>query len=249
MSKTIAITNQKGGVGKTTVSVNLAAGLSKAGKKTLLVDVDAQGNASASVGLMIESGGKTVKDLLTSGGSPRDFITTVDSLEIIPANNALKDMEETLVKNKSFDVLKKALAPIVNDYDYIVIDCPPSINAFTKNALTMAEHIIIPVDVGYFSILGLKQLLEEIELEKKILNPALSILGVLACKFDRRTSLSQQVFDTLRESFPDKLFKTTIRLSIDIVRSQIQHKSVLDYNPKSLVAQDFQQLIEEILNG
>ncbi|MBF0567402.1 MAG: ParA family protein [Nitrospirae bacterium] len=248
-AKVIAITNQKGGVGKTTTAVNLAAGLNKMGMRTLLVDIDSQGNASASLGLIIEHDIKTIKDLLLNQQNPRDFIARVGTTEIIPSNNSLKDIEDALIIDKKFDTLKNSIAPLANDYEYIIIDCPPSVNVFTKNALKASNEIIIPVDVGYFSLLGLKQLLEEIERFKRELNPRLEILGVLACRYDRRTSLSAQIFETLRQGFPDKLFNTYIRLSIDIVRAQIAQKNIFDYNNRGTAAQDYKSLTEEIING
>ncbi|MCG6551544.1 MAG: ParA family protein [Candidatus Magnetominusculus sp. LBB02] len=248
-AKIIAITNQKGGVGKTTTAVNLTAGLIKNGYKTLLIDLDSQGNASASLGLIIEDATRTVKDLLLHQKGPRDFIAKADTIELIPSNNSLKDIEDTLLSDKKFDTLKHSIAPLANDYDYIIIDCPPSINVFTKNALRAANEIIVPVDVGYFSLLGIKQLLEEIEHFKKELNPRLTIRGVLACKYDRRTSLSAQIYEALRQSFPDKLFKTHIRLSIDIVRAQIAQKDIYSYNRRAAAAEDYNALTEEIING
>lgn len=249
MAKSIAITNQKGGVGKTTVAVNLASGLGKAGKKTLLVDLDSQGNASASCGFILDEAGKTLKDLLKSGGDVRDFIVTSGELDILPANNSLKDIEGELLANTSFDRLKTLLEPVLPLYDYIVIDCPPSINVFTKNGLKAARHLIIPVDVGYFSLLGMKQLLEEIHYVQEAINPDLAIMGVLASKYDRRTTLSAQILETLKNSFPEHIFTTIIKANIDIVRSQIAHKNVFDYNPRGQAAQDFRSLVEEVLNG
>ncbi|WP_420265593.1 ParA family protein [Candidatus Magnetominusculus dajiuhuensis] len=248
-ARIIAITNQKGGVGKTTTAVNLAAGLNKMGMRTLLVDIDSQGNASASLGLIIEHDIKTIKDLLLNPQNPRDFIARVGTTEIIPSNNSLKDIEDTLIIDKKFDTLKDSIAPLANDYEYIIIDCPPSVNVFTNNALKASNEIIIPVDVGYFSLLGLKQLLEEIERFRRELNPRLEILGVLACRYDRRTSLSAQIFETLRQGFPDKLFNTYIRLSIDIVRAQIAQKNIFDYNNRGTAARDYNSLTEEIING
>ncbi|MBF0554381.1 MAG: ParA family protein [Nitrospirae bacterium] len=248
-AKIIAITNQKGGVGKTTTAVNLAAGLNKKGMRTLLIDIDSQGNASASLGLIIEHDIRTVKDLLCNPQNPRDFIAIAGAAEIIPSNNSLKDIEDALLKGKNFDTLNNSIAPLANEYEYIIIDCPPSVNVFTKNALKASNEIIIPVDVGYFSLLGLKQLLEEIERFKREINPRLEILGVLACRYDRRTSLSSQIYETLKQSFPDKLFNTYIRLSIDIVRAQIAQKSIFDYNNRGTGAEDYNSLTEEIING
>lgn len=249
MAKKIAFTNQKGGVGKTTAALGLASGLAIKGKRVLLVDLDAQGNASAVTGLIIENDMKTVKDLLLNGGHAADFIVKTEMVDIIPSNNSLKDIEGQLLKEGRFDALKKSLRSTRDSYDYILFDCPPSINVFTKNALAAADEVIIPVDMGFFSILGLKQLLEEINSIRKELNRLLILRGVLVCKFDRRTALSDQVFEILQGSFPDKLFNTLIRVNIDLVKSQIAQKSIFDYNPRSTGAEDFISLAEEIIHG
>lgn len=248
MGKTIAITNQKGGVGKTTTAVNLCAGLKINGKNVLLVDLDAQGNASAATGLIIEDGTKTVKELLTENGKTDDYILQTDTFDIIPANNSLKDIEDFLFHQGDFYILLKKLKDAKNTYDYVILDCPPSINVFTKRGLTASDEIIIPVDVGYFSILGLKQLLEDINHIKKELNPSLKLLGVLACKVDKRTTLSAQVITILKENFPNQIFKTYIRINIDIVRSQIAQENIFQYNAASSGAKDFLSLTEEIIH-
>ncbi|MDD5475597.1 MAG: ParA family protein [Syntrophales bacterium] len=249
MAKKIAFTNQKGGVGKTTAVHGLAAGLKIKGQRVLVVDLDAQGNASAVAGLIIENDRKTVKELLVDGGHAEDFIVHTDLVDIIPSNNSLKDIEAAMIEGKRFDALRKSLRSLKDSYDYILLDCPPSINVFTKNALMAADEVIIPVDMGFFSILGLKQLLEEIKRSRKELNRSLILRGVLICKFDRRTALSDQIFGILRESFPDKLFKTLIRINIDLVKAQIAQKSIFDYNPRSNGAEDFMSLTEEIIHG
>ncbi len=249
MARKIAITNQKGGVGKTTTALGLAAAFQLKGKKVLLVDLDTQGNASAALGLIIEQENPTLKELLSQKSDPSKYIVSTDFLDIIPSNNSLKDIEQDLLQSDSFDLLKKCLAPVENNYDFILLDCPPSFNVFTINGLVAADEYIIPVDVGYFAILGLKQLLEEIDHIKKRLNPTLSLMGVLASKFDKRTTLSDQVLDTLRNNFQDSFFKTAIRVNIDLVRAQIAHESIFKFNPKSTGAQDFLRLSEEIING
>jgi chromosome partitioning protein len=249
MARKIAIANQKGGVGKTTTALCLAAAFHLMGKKTLLVDLDAQGNASAAVGLIIEHESPTLKELLTGKALPRDLIVSTDFTDIIPSNNSLKDIENHLNEQNSFRQLKEGLAPIEKNYDFIVFDCPPSFNAFTKNALAAADEYIVPVDVGYFAILGLKQLLEEVEQIKRELNPGLKLTGVLASKFDKRTTLSAQVLDTLKSNFPDAFFKTAVRVNIDLVRSQIANQSIFKFSPGSSGAEDFRNLAKEIVNG
>jgi chromosome partitioning protein len=249
MAKIIAFTNQKGGVGKTTAAVCVAAGLKVRGFNSLLIDMDSQGNASAASGLIIEDGRPTVKNLLTDGGHPKDYITSTAALDIIPSNNALKDIEDELIKGKRFDLLRDVLKPIKKAYDYIIIDCPPSINVFTKNALAAADEIVIPVDLGYFSLLGLKQLLEEIDHIKEHLNPRIKIKGILACKYDRRTSLSEQVLEILRHNFPGRVFNTVIKVNVEIVRSQIAQKNIFEYSPKGIAAQNFLCLVEELTSG
>jgi len=249
MGKAIAITNQKGGVGKTTTALGLAAGLKAEGKKVLLVDMDAQGNASAAAGLIIENELKTVKDLLAERAAPEQFIVRTEMIDIIPSNNSLKDLERDLIDNDDFEILKNVLKPLRAKYDFILIDCPPSINSFTKNALAAADEVIIPVDVSFFAILGLKQLLEEIEFIKRDLNPRLRLRGVLACKYDRRNNLSEQVLQTLKANFPDKFFQTVIRVNIDIVKAQIAQVDIFKYNARSYGAEDYLALTQEVING
>lgn len=249
MGKAIAITNQKGGVGKTTTALGLAAGLKAEGKKVLLVDMDAQGNASAAAGLIIENELKTVKDLLAERAAPEQFIVRTEMIDIIPSNNSLKDLERDLIDNDDFEILKNVLKPLRAKYDFILIDCPPSINSFTKNALAAADEVIIPVDVSFFAILGLKQLLEEIEFIKRDLNPRLRLRGVLACKYDRRNNLSEQVLQTLKANFPDKFFQTVIRVNIDIVKAQIAQVDIFKYNARSYGAEDYLALTREVING
>jgi chromosome partitioning protein len=249
MARKIAITNQKGGVGKTTAALGLAAGLRKKDKKSLLIDLDPQGNASVASGLIIEAEGKTIKDLLAEQGNASDYIIAGNDIDIIPSNNALKDIEiKLLEKRRGYDTLKETLRPIEYLYDYIILDCPPSINVFTKNALSSSDEFIIPVDVGYFSMVGLKQILEDIDHMKEEINPNLILLGVLISKFDKRTSLSHQVLEILKSSFPGQIFETVIRMNIDIVRSQIAQKNIFSYNARSMGAQDFLSLTEEIIN-
>ncbi len=249
MARKIAIANQKGGVGKTTTALCLAAAFHLMDKRTLLVDLDAQGNASAAVGLIIEQESPTLKELLTGKAPPQNLIVSTDFTDIIPSNNSLKDIEKHLLEQNRFHELKDGLAPVEKNYDFIIFDCPPSFNSFTKNALAAADEYIVPVDVGYFAILGLKQLLEEVEQIKRELNPGLKLTGVLASKFDKRTTLSAQVLDTLKSNFPDAFFKTVVRVNIDLVRSQIANQSIFKFSPGSSGAEDFRNLAKEIVNG
>jgi len=250
MARKIAFTNQKGGVGKTTAALGLAGGLTRRGKRVLLVDLDAQGNASASLGLIVEAGGRTLKELLVEGGDASGYVVSTGEADVLPSNNALKDIEPFLHGDgDGVRRLKRLLAPLERSYDFVLYDCPPSINVFTKSALAAADEVIVPVEVGFFAILGLKQLLEEIEGIRKEHNRALRLRGVLLSKFDRRTALSDQMLDVLREDLGQRLLGTTIRINVDLVKAQIAQRSIYDYSPRSAGTEDFWALTEEILNG
>ena len=253
VARIITIANNKGGTGKTTTAVNLASGLAfLKGYRVLLVDFDPQGNASISLNVDIENLDWSVKDLLT--GKMLDFQYLLwnkgDPLKILPANNNLKSIENELFTAVNGRVrLKSRLMPILDDFDYIIIDTPPTTGIFTQAPLIASSEVIIPVDVGYFSLQGIRQLLEEIEQIREHYNPDLQIAGILLTKFDSRTVLSRQVEAALRRSFEELAFKTMIRVNVDIIRAQIDRKSIFAFDRTSSGAQDYEQLIAELLAG
>jgi chromosome partitioning protein len=252
-TRVIAVANNKGGTGKTTTAVNLSSGLAfMKGYRVLLIDVDAQGNASMSLGVDIEGLRYSVKDLLT--GKMTDFRYLVwdkgNQLQVLPSNTSLKDIEAELLGSVDGRLrLKSRIAPILDEFDYVLIDTPPTTGVFTQAALVACDEVLIPVDVGYFSLQGIRQLLEEIEKIREHFNPKLRISGILLTKFDSRTSLSKQVEQTLRKSFNQQAYKTVIRVNVDLVRAQIDRKSIFAYDPTSAGAEDYQELIDEILGN
>jgi chromosome partitioning protein len=255
VARVITIANNKGGTGKTTTAVNLSAGLAFLPKKNyrvLLVDFDPQGNASLSLGVEIEKLDYSVKDLLT--GKMTDFNYLLwdkgERLRILPANSTLKDVEHELFTNIDGRVrLKARLQPILDDFDYVIIDTPPTTGIFTQGPLIASNEVIIPVDVGYFSLQGIRQLLEDIEKIRAHYNPGLRITGILLTKFDSRTILSKQVERTLRKSFGEKAFKSVIRVNVDIIRSQIQRKSIFAFDPTCSGARDYGNLMDELVGN
>src|SRR5215510_8730761 len=222
-TRVIAVANNKGGTGKTTTAVNMSSGLAfMKGCRVLLIDVDPQGNASMSLGVDIEGLRYSVKDLLT--GKMTDFQYLVwdkgQRLQVLPANSSLKDIEPELLGSVDGRVrLKSRISPILDEFDFVLIDTPPTTGVFTQAALVASDEVLIPVDVGYFSLQGIRQLLEHF-------NPNLRISGILLTKFDSRTSLSKQVEQTLRKSFNEQAYKTIIRVNVDLVRAQIDRKSI-----------------------
>jgi chromosome partitioning protein len=252
-TRVIAVANNKGGTGKTTTAVNLSSGLAfQKGYRVLLIDLDPQGNASMSLGVDIESLRYSIKDLLT--GKMTDFRYLAwdkgKQLQVLPANSSLKDIEAELLGSVDGRLrLKSRIGSVLDEFDFVLIDTPPTTGVFTQAALVASDEILIPVDVGYFSLQGIRQLLEEIEKIREHFNPDLRISGILLTKFDSRTSLSKQVDQTLRKSFKDKAFKTVIRVNVDLVRAQIDRKSIFAYDPTSAGAEDYQHLIDELLGN
>jgi chromosome partitioning protein len=252
-TRVITIANNKGGTGKTTTAVNVSAGLAFLKKKrVLLVDFDPQGNASMALGVDIENLRYSVKDLLTGTMTDLHYLCwdKGDNLKILPANAILKDVEPDLLRSVDGRLrLKNYLQPIVEQFDFIIIDTPPTLGVFTQAPLVASTEILIPVDVGYFSLQGIRQLLEEIASVREVFNPALQVKRILLTKFDSRTTLSGQVREILRESFGDDAFKTVINVNVDIVRAQIERKSIFSYDLTSTGAQDYQNVVEELLGN
>jgi len=249
----IVVANFKGGTAKTTTAVNLSAGLAFIkGARVLLVDFDPQGNASMALGVDIEALKYSIKDLIT--GHMTDFSYLLwdkgSQLQILPANPNLIDIEPELLGSVDGRLrLKARLAPIVDQYDYVIIDTPPTRGIFLQGPLIAGNEVLVPVDVGFFSLQGIRQLLEEIEKVKTHFNHDLAIMGILLTKFDSRTTLSKQVDTILRKSFKEKVFNTTIRVNVDLVRAQLQRQSIFAYDPASTGAKDYESLIEEVVGN
>lgn len=252
MGRTIAIANQKGGVGKTTTSVNLSACLAKLGKKVLLIDTDPQGNATSGVGINKGDVEHCIYNILIDDIAAKDVIlqTEVENLDIIPATISLAGAEIELVSTISREVrMKHALQPLASQYDYIIIDCPPSLGLLTLNALTASDAIIIPVQCEYYALEGLSQLLSTIQLVQKHLNKELMIDGVLLTMFDARTNLGIQVIEQVKKYFQDRVYQTIIPRNVRLSEAPSHGEPIIVYDARSRGAEVYTELAKEVLHN
>ena len=252
MGRTIAIANQKGGVGKTTTSVNLSACLAYLGKKTLLIDIDPQGNASSGVGINKKEIEGCIYDVIIDDEPMTAYIheTKVDNLSIVPATMSLAGAEIELVSAISREVrLKRALDEIKNDYDFIIIDCPPSLGLLTINALTASDGVLIPVQCEYYALEGLSQLLSTVRLVQKHLNKDLVIEGVLLTMLDARTNLGLQVIEEVKKYFRDKVYKTIIPRNVRLSEAPSHGKPIILYDAKSRGSETYLELAREVIKN
>ena len=250
MSRIVSLTNQKGGVGKTTTSVNLAVSFAVSEVKTLLIDLDPQSNATTGLEALIENRQGTVYDLIIGKDKISNVIssTRLDCLDIISSTNNLVGAEVELVNLMARErQLEKALKTVHKKYDYILIDCPPSLGLLTLNALTCSNSIIIPIQCEYYALEGLGQLLNTFRLVQKNLNPKLEIEGVLLTMYDSRLNLSSQVADEVRGFFKEKIFDTVIHRNVRLSEAPSFGKPALLYDANSTGAQNYLSLVEEIL--
>ncbi len=250
MGQIIAIANQKGGVGKTTTSVNLAASLAIAEKKTLLVDMDPQGNASTGLGVDKAELEYTIYNALLDEVPTSEIVrsTILDFLDIFPANTDLTGAEVELVSLISRETkLKNALNQVRDQYDYIVIDCPPSLGLLTVNALTASDSVLVPLQCEFYAMEGLSQLLRTVSIIQKNLNPSLKIHGVLLTMFDSRNNLSHLVSEEIRNHFSDKVFETVIPRNVRLSESPSHGLPVALYDISSRGAKAYLDLAKEII--
>jgi len=251
MGKAIAIFNQKGGVGKTTTNINLAACLALRGKKVLVLDIDPQGNTTSGLGITKKGLKNSSYDLLVEEGiNPFStiFSTGVQNLDIIPASVDLCGAEVELVQLEGREKrLKKALEKIRPSYDYIFIDCPPSLGLLTINALTAVDSVLIPIQCEFYALEGVSQLMSTIELVKKSFNPALTIQGVILSMFDGRTNLSIQVVEEVKRYFGSKLYSTVIPRNVRLAEAPSYGLPITSYDPKSKGAVAYMDFAEEFL--
>ena len=250
MARTVAIANQKGGVGKTTTAVNLAAGLALCGKKVLLIDLDPQGNASSGVG--INAPKPQVYDVLAGSVTAAQALkpTALSHLHVLPSGPDLAGAEIELVSVESREtLLRDALAPLLPQYDFVLIDCPPSLGLLTVNGLNAAEEVLVPIQCEYYALEGLGQLLRNVDLVKRNLNPTLEVTTIVCVMYDARTKLSDQVVKEVREHFGDKVCRTVVPRTVRLSEAPSFGQPIITFDSTSRGASAYRSVAKEVSNG
>ena len=252
MGRIIAIANQKGGVGKTTTSINLSACLAEKGKKVLVIDTDPQGNTTSGFGIDKNELENTIYELILGECSIGDCIVkdVINNVSVLPSNVNLAAAEIELigVEKKEY-ILKNEVDYVKEEYDFIIIDCPPSLNMLTINSMTTADSVLVPIQCEYYALEGLSQLIHTINLVKERLNPDLDMEGVVFTMYDSRTNLSMQVVDNVKQNLKQKVYNTLIPRNIRLAEAPSYGMPISKYDPKSAGAEAYKQLAEEVINN
>ncbi len=250
MGKIISIANQKGGVGKTTTTINLSACLAEAGKRVLVIDMDPQGNTTSGLGIEKDEAENTVYEVILRTVDIKDAIieNIFDNLDIIPSNVNLAGAEIDLidVENREY-ILKDSLAEIKDNYDFIILDCPPSLSMLTVNAMTASNTVLVPIQCEYYALEGLTQLMHTINLVKKKLNPKLELEGVVFTMYDSRTNLSLQVVENVKDNLQEKIYKTIIPRNIRLAEAPSHGLPINIYDKRSTGAESYRNLAQEVI--
>ena len=251
MSEIMTIANQKGGVGKTTTTINLAAALAEKGKKVLVIDMDPQGNTSSGLGIDKDELDTTVYQLMIGDNTFEECVQkeVFENLDVLAANVNLAGIEiETMDMEDRNYILHDIIEKIKEEYDYIIIDCPPSLSMLTINAMTTADSVLVPIQCEYYALEGLSQLIHTVELVKERLNPILEIEGVVFTMYDARTNLSLQVVENVKENLQQNIYKTIIPRNIRLAEAPSYGMPINLYDPKSTGASAYQRLADEVMN-